>query len=181
MKKGVLAAIVHVLLGFACANASLAADPLPVPSIRAGAIELGLSGSLTTVAGSSTVTISTRSGTFVRAAAGLAGLEAELAYSHVQSLDRLDVQVYLSWQRPPGKTPLYPYVAMGGGIRQEWIGSFKQVRYPVGLSLGLRALVSQRVAFRTDYRFLRLLNDPVSNFSEHQITIGLSVFFRNAR
>ena len=157
-----------------------AADNHSVPHIRAGAIELGLSGSLTTVEGLSRGLVAIRGGTFVNATGGLAGLEAEVSYSHVQSLDRLDVLGHLSWQRAAGRSSLYPYGAIGGGIRKEWIGSFRQVRYPVGFSLGLRTVLSQRVAFRTEYRFLRVLSDPISNFSEHQLTIGLSIFFRNA-
>ncbi len=154
-------------------------DP-SIPYIRAGAIELGLSGSLTTVEGLSRGLASVRGGTFLSAINGLVGFEAELSYSHVQSLDRVDVLGHLSWQRAVGRSSVYPYVAIGGGIRKEWIGSFRQVRVPLGFSLGLRALLSQRVAFRTEYRFLRVMSDPISNFSEHQLTIGLSIFFRNS-
>jgi hypothetical protein len=71
-------------------------------------------------------------------------------------------------------------VSAGGGVRYEEIGSFSQVLYPVGLSVGVRSLFGPRSAMRVEYRFRRILNDPSADFSEHSVMIGLSVFFRNS-
>ena len=156
-------------------------DSQSPPSILSGAIELGLSGALTVVEGLSQASFGLRTGTFVNAPAGLAGFEIELAYSHVRSLDLIDLQGLLSWQRPVGETSLYVHISLAGGLRSEWLGSFRQSRYPVGLNLGIRALFSERAAIRLDYKFRRILHDPISNFSEHQLAFGLSIFFRNVQ
>ena len=147
-------------------------------SILRGAIELGFSGALTAVEGLSQVSLALRTGTFVQAPAGLAGFEIELAYSHVRWFDFMEVQGLLSWQRPLGETSLHMHFSLGGGLRREWLGSFRQSRYPVGLNFGIRALFSERAAIRFDYKFRHILRDPISNFSEHQLAIGLSIFFR---
>ena len=154
-------------------------DSQSPPSILSGAIELGFSGALTAVEGLSQASLALRTGTFKQALAGLAGFEIELAYSHVRSFDLIDLQGLLSWQRPLGETSLYMHISMGGGLRQEWLASFRQSRYPIGFNLGIRALFSERAAIRIEYKFRRIFRDPISNFSEHQLAIGLSIFFRN--
>ena len=158
-----------------------AGDRSSAPYLRAGAIELGLSGSITVIEGISRAAVTVRTGTFTQVPGGLAGIEMELSYSHVSSLDWIDLQGNLSLQRAWGQSSAYPYIALGGGLRQEWLGSFRQVRYPVGFNLGLRALVGQQAALRAEYKFRRILHDPVSNFSEHQLVVGLSIFFKNSR
>ena len=151
-----------------------------VPQLRAGAVEVGLSGSVTTVEGRSRSVVTGRDGTFGRAPAGLVGVEAEFSYSHLHSLERVDLWGHIFWQPGAGESPVYPYVALGGGLRQERLGSFSQARYPTGLSLGFRALVGSRVGFRAEYRFVRVRRDPIADFSERQLVAGISIFFRNA-
>ncbi len=151
------------------------------PSVRPGAVELGFSGSLTAMEGLSQASLALRTGTFMQTPAGLSGFEVELSYSHVRSLDLIDLQGLLSWQRPLGRTSLYVHISLGGGLRQEWLGSFRQARYPVGFNSGIRALFNQRAAIRFEYKFRRILKDPISNFSEYQLAIGLSIFFRNTQ
>ena len=152
-----------------------------VPYLSAGAIELGLAGSITAVEDISSASITVRTGTFTSAPNGLAGFELELSYSHVNSLDLIDLEGNLSWQRVLGKSSVYPFITVGGGFRQEWLGSFQQVRYPIGFNLGLRTMVAQQAALRVEYKLRRILHDPVSNFTEHQIVLGVSIFFKNSR
>ena len=64
-------------------------------------------------------------------------------------------------------------------LRREDVGSFGHTRYPVGFSVGARGLVGQRGGLRVEYRYGYVLNDPVSNFSEHQVRIGVALYFRN--
>jgi hypothetical protein len=59
------------------------------------------------------------------------------------------------------------------------LGSFSQARYPVGLALSARVLFDARVAMRVEYRFRRVLNDPVADFTEHRVLTGLSLLLRN--
>lgn len=150
------------------------------PRLHPGAIELNLSGSMVTIEGNSRYDLAIRSGMFFEAPGGLGGAELEVGYSHVSSLDLLNVQVSASWQKAFWESPLYPFIAVGGGIRQEWLGSFEQVRYPVGVSAGIRFLNGPHAAFRTEYRLRRVLNDPVRDFTEQQFLVGISVFFRNS-
>src|SRR5207249_7343046 len=134
-----------------------------------GAIELGLAGSVTSVEGSTRGVIALRGGTFSLSRAGLTGAEAEVLYSHVGSLDQMDLEGNLSLQRAAGESPAYPFLAAAGGVRQEWLGSFRQARYPVGFNLGVRYLVAERGGFRVEYRYRRVLRDPVAEFTEHQV------------
>jgi hypothetical protein len=174
MKRIVLAAVTVMtgVLPLAIARAG-------APSLQPGAIELGLSGALTSVEGSTRASVALDGGLFVRAPGGLASGAAEIVYSHVNDQDLLDVSALVGWTRPIGTTALYPFVALAGGVRQEWIGSFADARYPVGFDAGLRALVSTRADVRIDYRLRRVLNDPVEDFTEHEIRIGISLLLRN--
>lgn len=146
--------------------------------LRPGAIEIGLAGSFASVAGSARTTLALRAGGFRGAGPGLAGFEAELGYNHVQSLDTVDFGGNLSWQHAVGSVS--PFVAVGGGIRQETLGSFSQARYPVGVALGLRTLFGTGAAFRVEYRYRRILRDPVADFTEHHALVGLSIVLRNS-
>ena len=123
---------------------------------------------------------STRVGRFMPAPAGLIGIEMDLAFMHVNSLSILDIQPMVSWQKALGESAAYPFFALAGGVRQEWLGSFRQVRYPVGVSLGLRNLITNRIGIRTEYRFRRILGDPVANFSEHMVVLSIAILFRNS-
>ncbi len=150
-----------------------------VPTIKSGAIEAGFSGSLNIVEGISNASAAVRGGTFWNLLSGLAGAELEVAYSHVSSLDVIDLQGFLSWQKKLGESAVYPFVAVGGGLRQEFIGSFRLSRYPIGFGVGLRTLITQGSAIRVEYKLKRILSDPVSNFTEHQLLLGISILFKN--
>src|ERR1051326_3357552 len=162
------------LIGCMLCTACLVAHPDPAraqsdstmgtPRLHPGAIELNLSGSMVTIEGSSRYDLAIRSGMFFEAPGGLGGAELEVGYSHVSSLDLLNLQVSASWQKAFWESPVYPFIALGGGIRQEWLGSFEQVRYPVGVSAGLRMLFSPQAAFRTEYRLRRAPTNPGRGF-----------------
>ena len=154
-------------------------DSAAVATLKSGAIEIGLAGSMTIVEGSTRTTLAARTGVFKSAGRGLWGFETELAYSHVNALNWLDWEGLLSWQFALKKSSIYPFVALGGGLRQEHLGSFSQVRYPLGLNLGMRSLLAPQAAIRVEYKFRHILKDPVANCSEHQIVVGLSIFFKN--
>jgi len=171
--------IVRIVVATAIGAVSVAPVRAETPSLQAGAIESGISGSLTIVEGSTRGSVALDCGLFARAPGGLASATVEIAYSHVSSLDLLDVSALVGWTRPLGSTSLYPLVALAGGVRQEWIGSFADARYPVGFDVGLRALVSTRADVRLNYRLRRVLNDPVDDFTEHEIRIGIALLFRN--
>ena len=150
------------------------------PRLRPGAIEIGLAGSLVSVAGSAHASLTLRAGGFRGVGLGLAGFEVELGYNHVRALDTADLGGDVSWQRAVGTMSIYPFVALGGGLRQETLGSFSQALYPVGFALGLRALTGPGAAVRVEYRYRRILNDPVADFSEHQVLVGVSILLRNS-
>ena len=149
------------------------------PELRSGAIELGVAGALSSVAGNLHSTLALRSGTFRRAAHGLAGGELELAHTHSASLDVLDLEAHLSWQ-PSHRGLLHPFASLDTGWEEEWLGSFRQARFPVGVTLGARLLHSNRAAARFEYSYRRLLHDPIADFSQHELLLGLSLLFRNA-
>ena len=150
------------------------------PMLHAGAIELGLCGALTAVEGATHATALLRAARFSRMGSGLVALEGEVGYSHVSSLDALGLEAAVSWQQRLGDTSCYPYVALAAGTREEWIGSFRDARLPVGLTLGLRTLAGERAAARVEYRVRRVLHDPVADLTEQQVLVGLSLLFHNA-
>lgn len=150
------------------------------PVLAPGAIELGVGGSMTTVEGITHGMVSLRGGYFLDGLSGLIGLEAAWGFHHIESLDETELEVAVSWQRRFRQSASYPYVSIGGGVRNEEIGSFGAVRYPLGFAVGVRSLVGPRGGFRVEYRYRRILDDPISDFSEHHVTIGLSIFLRNS-
>ncbi len=164
------------LFGPAAADES----PLELPTLYPGAVELGLQGSFTSTDGIVAGTLGVRGGMLFKGLYGLLGVELDVSYRHISSLDVYDLGIQGTWQRRLGETGNYPFVALGVGVRSEDIGSFRQTRYPVGFGVGLRTLFGQRAAIRVEYAFRRVLNDSISNFSEHRIVVGLSIFFRNS-
>jgi len=157
-----------------------AASEVPAPfRIRPGAIGVGLSGSLIAVEGSTHGAIAVRSGVFLGAGPGTLGLELEPAYVHIEGLDIFDLQVLAVWQLGIASTSAHAFAGLGGGVRQEWLGSFRQARYPVGLQFGMNALVSRGAGVRMEYRYRRVLDDPVADYDEHQVFLGISLFLRN--
>jgi hypothetical protein len=177
--RDLLALFLAMPLLLACGNSRAQANEHVSPVLRPGAIEIGVGGSMTTVEGITHGAVSVRGGYFLNALRGLVGAEAVWGFSHVESLDETELEIALSWQRRFAKSASYPFVSIGGGLRNEEIGSFGDVRYPLGFSIGVRSLVGQRGGFRIEYRYRRVLDDPISDFSEHHITIGLSLFFHN--
>ncbi len=149
------------------------------PSLNTGAIEVGVDGAMTTTEGITNGSVILRGGLFYSALGGLGGVELAGGYRHVSSLDATDLEALLSWQKRFRQTGNYPFVSVGGGLRHEDIGSFSQTLYPLGFSVGIRSLLGQRGGFRVEYRFRRIFNDPSSDYSEHHVSVGLSVFFRN--
>jgi hypothetical protein len=164
------------------AVAALIAIAAPVrsaedPRLRPGAIEAGFSASTSTIEGNTRGVLSIRGGTFLPAPGGLASLQLETSYSHVQSLDELGLEAAAGWLTDDGH--VLPFVAVAAGVRQEWIGSFREARFPVGADLGVRLLLSPRVAIRAEYRVRRVLGDTVADFTEHRFVTGFSVFWNN--
>lgn len=164
-----------VLAGLLVAGAvPAAADD---PWLRPRAWEAGCGLATSTVEGSTEGMAALRVGTFLSAPSGLASLELGTTYSHVRSLDELGLEAALGWS--PAEGQVLPFVAVAGGVRQEWVGSFRKARYPVGFDVGVRLVFSRRVGLRAEYRYRRVLDDPVADFGEHRFLTGLSVFWNN--
>ena len=177
-QKFIETGLIVVLVAMPCL--ALAQDaPHNTPTLNAGAIELGVGGTMTTTEGITRGAVVLRGGWFYRGFGGLGGIEINGGYRHVSSLDATDIGFDVSWQKRFRGTGNYPFVAVGGGLRHEDIGSFAQTLYPLGFSLGVRSLLGQRGGFRVEYRFQRIFNDPSANFTEHRLLVGLSVFFEN--
>ena len=138
-------------------------------------------GVVTAIYEDQTGTLWVRTGMFAERLRGLIGAELSVGYSHVSSLDRFDLAGAVSWGKRWGRSGNYPYVSLAGGWRQEQVGSFSHGRFPVGFGIGMRSLVGQRAGFRVEYGYRRVLNDPVADFNEHEITFGLSIYFRNSQ
>ncbi len=151
-----------------------------IARIQPGAVEIGASGSLTSIDGVSEATIFLHSQIF-KAVSGksLVGVGGEVGFAHIRSFDQLDIQGNISWQQPFANSAIYYFFLLGGGLRFEWLGSFRETLYPAGGNIGIYALISQWTAFRFDYRFQRIFGNPISNFNEHRFMIGISVFLRN--
>jgi hypothetical protein len=155
------------------------AQDSPAPSLNTGAIEVGVDAAMTTTEGITNGLVILRGGFFYDALGGLGGVELAGGYQHVSSLDATDLEALLSWQKKFRQTGNYPFISVGGGLRHEDIGSFSQTLYPLGFSIGIRSLLGQRGGFRVEYRFRRIFNDPSADYSEHHLSVGVSVYFRN--
>jgi hypothetical protein len=147
--------------------------------IDSGAVELGIAGALMSVEGHTQRSLLLRVGSFRGLPLGLLGFEGEIGHHHVHELDRLDLLGTIAWVFSFSESSVHPYAFASGGIRQEWIGSFRQSRVPLGGGIGLRMLTHSRAGVRVDYRALRITDDPVDDSTEHQVSVGLSLFFRN--
>lgn len=154
----------------------VAAPPEGERSISAGTVELGISGMLTSVESTLQAKLGVRGGTFFEAPLGLWGAEAEVSYATVRSLHQFDVEANLSWTLPVDAEGIFPYLALAGGVRVEHVGSFQQTLVPLGISAGLRVLVSDYAGVRLDAKIRRVTNDPVQNFTEVNLALGLSLF-----
>jgi len=146
-------------------------------ALHAGAVEAGLAGSLTVSQGVSNATIFLRGMIFRDVGKkNLLGIGLESGYAHIRSLDQVDVQATIAWQRKTLRAA-HLFVLIGGGLRQEFVGSFQQSRFPLGFNLGVRNMLSPSAALRFEYSFRRFFSDPISNFFEHRFIAGISIFF----
>lgn len=150
------------------------------PFLHSGAIEVGTSGSVLIIEDITNVSFTLRSGIMTGwGENNLAGVEAELGYTHIRAEDQLEFQGYLTWQRNIPNSVLNWFFLAGGGLRVTYLGSFRYSTFPVGFNTGLRVMFNRTAALRVEYGFRRILNDPVANFSEHRFWVGFSLFFRN--
>lgn len=148
-------------------------------SIAPGAYEAGLGASFLSVEGSTRADLGLRGARFCSAPRGLIAVGAELTYGHISSLDEFGLEGSAGWSPAGSREGIFPFAGIAAGVRREWIGSFNQARYPVGATVGVRALFSKRSAVRFEYRFRRVLSDPIADFTEHRIVAGVSLFWRN--
>lgn len=150
------------------------------PTIRSGALELGLGGAVIAVEGTTRAAIEARAGTFVGAPRGLVGFEVDAGWTHVRADDVVDALGAITWGAAFRRSAAHPFVGVVGGVRQEWLGSFRETRFPVGVAAGVRVLASERAALRVEWRVLKVLDDPVEDPIEHRVLAGLSIFLGNA-
>lgn len=151
-----------------------------VSEIRPGDLELGCSASLIQVEQSLRVTASLQAGIFGRWFEGLLGGEIAARYRHVAALDELDLLVGATWQPQLPAIPLYPYAGVLAGLRQEWVGSYRAARFPAGIQSGVRIVVQDGVLIRCGIQALRILNDPVQDFTEWELVVGVAMLLDTA-
>lgn len=172
--------IITALMGSAIAGPLQAEEPVVV-DLRSGAWELGFNGSVVSreSAVGSMLAVFTNHFRVVRGLTLSAGATA--GWSHVSDLDRVDVGIAALVYKRLTDINAWIYAGPGGGLRQEWVGSFNVVRYPVGLDVGLKALFSRRAAITVSYQYRRMLNDPVADFDEHRFVTGISILLNNGK
>ncbi len=147
--------------------------------LRAGAVELGVSASFVVVEEATRIRAGLRVGKMVHAPLGLGSAELEVNYSHISSLDVVNLECHFFWHFDPISGPLQPFIGPAAGVRQEWLGSFRQARYPVGLNAGFYYLVSHGAALRWEVQYRHILHDPVRNYSEYEMVLGISLLLSN--
>lgn len=176
-------ALAALPLALVLASAPPAARADGPPRLRSGAVELGIAASLVSSGVAGRVSqVALRTALLRAAGAGLAGLGAEIGYRHVGNFgDFDDVRAtgHLSWQAPLGRSSAYPFAAVWGGVDHERVGSFGQTRWLLGPAVGVRALVSSRAGIRIEYRYARVHDPDVSDFGEHELLTGVTLFLRN--
>jgi len=157
---------------------TIAADEHGQP-LRSGAFELGMGGSVTSAEGATTAMFRLQAGTFRSAGTALIEYGGGVSYSTVSDLDILDFEATVGalWRLDDSST--WALINVTGAVRQEWVGSFSQVRYPVGFGAGFKVLASHRAAGTLTYEYRRILDDPVRAINEHRVVVGLSILFRN--
>ena len=171
---------VALLAAVAVAVSSVAGTAEPAPEIRPGAIEVGLAGALVGLESGTRAVLDVRGTSYVGVPRGILGLGAGCGFTHVAELDRVELLGSVRWEHALGNWGAAGSATAWGGWSEEWLGSFREARYPVGFSLGLRWMPSQTAAIRIDARWLRFLDDPVDDPTERQLLLGLSILFRNA-
>lgn len=166
-----------LLLMLSSPLAALAAEP---PQLGPEAWELGFSGSLSGVEGTTRATVALSGGRNFPAGGWRLQPGAEVSYSHLRSLDLVQGLAVAAAHVPLSKRAAWPFFGVAGGARVDWIGSFREVRYPVGGLAGVKLLLSNSTLVRTDFRLLRVLGDPVEDFTEWELRVGLSLLLGNS-
>ncbi|MGH1362008.1 MAG: hypothetical protein ACRBF0_00535 [Calditrichia bacterium] len=149
------------------------------PHIHAGSIELAAQGSFTYTSGNRDLSFGVRSNYFFSAGPQLLSFGLESAISNTRSFTRFDNRLLLGAYKDLPDSPIYLRLTATGGLRQEKLGSFWLSRYSMGLMPGLHVLVGNKAAFFAEYHLQRILDDPIQNFTEHRLQIGISLFLRN--
>jgi len=147
-------------------------------SLRPGSVELGISGLLTSVEGTVQAKVGLRGGTFFAAPIGLWGTEAEASYAYIRSLHQVDLEASVSWTFPVDVEGILPYLAVASGIRIEQVGSYRQTLVPIGGTAGLRILATKSAGVRLDVKIRRMMNDPVQDYTEINLALGISLFLQ---
>ena len=151
------------------------------PKIQPGQWELGVAGSYLRVEGTEEAQLALRGGRFFVSPAWPLSIELEVGYVQVGELDAVDLGLLVDLGRRLGTSAAYPHLGLGVGIRPETVGSFSTTRYPVGIDLGFRFLVSKGALVRIDYRYRRVMGDPVADFDEHRLMLGVSLLLGDGR
>lgn len=167
------------LLVFVCLVIPAQAGAQEGYALRSGAIELGLAGSVTSVEGATSSLLRVDAGVFRTAGGVMLEYGGGAGWSRVSELDVLDLEGSFSALRRLGDSSTYALLAVTAALRQEWVGSFNQVRYPVGVSAGFKALAAKSAAGTLTYEYRRILEDPVRPVNEHRFVVALSILFRN--
>jgi hypothetical protein len=155
---------------------ALAADTTDVgAAICAGDVELGFSASFVQVDRSLRGTAGCGGGLYVPLLQGLGSGELVLRYRHLRALDELEILGGMTWQPRHVSIAVYPYAGVLAGVRQEWIGSFATARTPLGIQMGARILISESSLIRCGLHALRVLGDPVEDFTEWEFVLGIAL------
>lgn len=150
--------------------------------LHTGAIQLGAAGALSSVEGSVTSRVGLRVARHFGAGSSTDPrvlLDARLDHQHVSDIDVVDLGAGVLALHRVGESGTYVEGGVVASLRQEWVGSFSEARYPVGVDLGLLTLLSARAGFDVVYAYRRVLSDPVADYNEHRVSFGISVFFAN--
>ncbi|MEZ5064491.1 MAG: hypothetical protein R3B81_07120 [bacterium] len=168
------AAMSLVLLFLALAVAPAHATPRLV----ARSWGLALGGALERSGGSTRTDVRTQFSWLAPRGDGVLPLRAEVGWTHERMHDTLDLLIGAQWTSPiPTNESVWPYAGIWGGLRPEWVGSFRVTRVPVGPAGGLRVLVSDRGGLFVEARALRLLRDPVKDYWEYGLHFGVEILF----
>jgi hypothetical protein len=167
--KRVAALLLLLLFG----ASGVSAEPVV---LAPGTTEVGLAASLTSASETTTGSASVRVSRFVGVGGALFVPGIDFGYAHVREHDALEALAVLGWTGRVGDGAAYPFVAFVGGVRQDWQGSFREARFPVGGAVGLRTVVGERAGVVVEYRVLRVVDDPVAAFTEQQVRVGVLLF-----
>jgi hypothetical protein len=169
-----------------CAGVAVAVCLAVAPSgaddgrrVTSGAVGVGANGSFASVEGASSGSAGLEVASYQMTSGVILRYAASADFMHVSDLDQLGIEGHVGVMRGVGRSSAYPFVALSAGVRQEWVGSFRHSRFPLGIDVGMMILASNTAALDVAYEFRRLVDDPVSDFNEHRLTLGVSILFRN--